>query len=162
MRRMRSALLVLVLVACGSKRPAPRQAQDLDEQPQTKQDAQPHEQRVEPRPQACLASFAASTGVCTGPVECAFPEGACECEPAAHCGGKVLSREQQAEWDSQLSWQCTPKAPAVRDDGCPGLEPGTHEACKPEGKACLYPGCISETYTCTQGLWVRERGEPPP
>jgi len=160
-RRMRSALLVLALVACGSKKPPPAQAQDLDEAPNTKQNG-PHEKQAEPRPQPCLGSYAASTGDCTGRTECTFPEGTCSCEPEPRCSGKVLSHEQQAEWDSHLSWQCTPTPAAVRDDGCPGPEPGTHQACTPEGKVCAYPGCISETYTCTQGLWVRKQGEPPP
>jgi len=153
-RRMRRALLGLALVACGSKKPPPRQAQDLDEPP--------HKTHAEPRPQPCLASYAASSGDCTGRTDCTFPEGTCSCEPEPRCSGKALSHEQQAEWDSHLSWQCTPTVAAVRDDGCPGLEPGTHEACKLDGKVCLYPGCISETYTCAQGLWVRKQGEPPP
>ena len=140
---MRSWVMVLALVACGSK-PPPR-PDHVDE-------------HVEPPADpACKASYAASTGSCAGQVACTFPAGTCVCSGPPRCGGANVSAAEEGP----LSWYCEPKPPEVRADGCPGEEP-RGRACTAEGKQCTYESCCMSQLTCHGGTWQETRHECPP
>jgi hypothetical protein len=148
---MRSVIVAaLVLVACGSSHPKADTTRETT-----------HQTKVDGPAPPCPAQFGAS-GACTVAQSCSYPEGTCACGVQSRCSGYNMSDEQQREWDSHLVWECVKKPPAVRPDHCPGIEPVAKEACPRDGQVCEYPGCISQTYTCTDGKWIFKRGEPPP
>lgn len=162
MRETCSALLVLALVACGSKKPPPKQYEDLDEKAEAAQtQTQPPRQkgRLKPGaslppsgpPPACPATFGTASGGCTVEQECEYPEGTCRCEEPGHCSGANLPRDAEP-----LEWSCERPPPKVRPDGCPGTEPHG-DACKTEGKQCTYGACCVSVLTCEDGHWQQKK-----
>jgi hypothetical protein len=134
---------------------------------------------------ACPAAFG-STDVCTpaepkpivikrrtdvgpgpGPVEdvaslewprCTYPQGTCQCQQGpSTCVGGAAVRPPPPGWQPPpFRWECSP---AVRPDGCPGVEPRAGEPCAIAHR-CGY--CIT-SYSCDHGTWsVPIFGPPAP
>jgi hypothetical protein len=153
MPSMRSALIVVALVACGSKKP-PQQTQTQQTQtpnPRQKGALKPGATAPSGPPPACPATFGTATGGCTVEQECDYPEGTCRCEEPGHCSGANLPRPAEP-----LEWSCERPPPNVRPDGCPGTEPHG-DACKTDGKECTYGACCVSVLTCEDGHWQQKK-----
>lgn len=153
---MRPALLVVVvaLAACGGKTPAgsgPAVTPPIDAP-------------LPPLAAECPATYAAVPAgqACEPPaghaLSCAYPEGACSCMADYPCSGVEMTREEMAALP--IVWQCTPTPPAVRPDGCPGVEPSG--ACSRDGQRCSYGDCCYRELTCQHGEWQMTGGGCPP
>jgi hypothetical protein len=140
-------LLVLALVACGSSQPTPAAHEQAAKQ------AEPAPAPVADTP--CPATYAAATGTCTGTASCTYPEGTCACGPPSRCGGANIPLEGPSAWD------CTPKPPEFRADGCPGVNP-RGQPCTDAGKQCRYDECCMRLDTCQDGHWQETEKECPP
>lgn len=113
----------------------------------------------------CPASWAEmpAGGSCTWETSrtpCSYPEGSCWCGAAPRCSGAAINEEELAKEPSQ--WNCTPVPPAIREDGCPGVQPSADSACAEESKRCVYGSCCVHFVQCQNGKWKDTGGECPP
>jgi hypothetical protein len=150
---VRFAVVLLVAAACGSKTPPPAVLGN------TPADAG----ATTPPAAGCPATWADITpdGSCDPGVhrnQCIYPEGSCWCGQESPCTGVELPPEEYAA--IPVAWQCTPTPPAVRADGCPGVEPAG--ACSPDGQACSYGDCCVTSYRCDRGQWSTGETSCPP
>ncbi len=111
---------------------------------------------------ACPDTFVAASGACDAEnVECHYPRGSCSCTTGSYCGGVEPSPEMQAEM-RKTRWVCRETPPAVRADGCPGVEPTQDAACLSEGQQCVYGDCCVIPASCVGGRWKVEGPQCPP
>jgi hypothetical protein len=118
-------------------------------------------ERKEPKAAECPATFAAvkTNADCEGMANCAYPEGTCYCGQGSYCGGTPPSAEIKKE-NARLRWVCEKKPPAIREDGCPGLQPSG--SCS-ETRECRYSdGCCFVAIKCVNGEWKRSDHQCPP
>ena len=151
------AIAILTLAACGGGRPVPSSGGDQVAAPSI--DAGP--------PAAgCPATWAEITSVAgqscdhaTTPSACNYDEGSCWCGAVPVCSGAARDPDELAR--EPLVWNCTPKPPAVRPDGCPG-EMNDGLACREAGKRCSYGACCVTIMECRGGKWQTVDQECPP
>ncbi len=165
---MRALLIVAVLTACGGSPTPPRSNVDRDPIYTTGNGnfaTPPPDAAVAftaPGLLACPSSYAELGGSCDPQVSrqaCNYPEGSCYCGIATPCSGAEPDPAEIAAIPP--TWQCRATPPAVRPDGCPGVEPGD-VACKTEGKVCSWGDCCFTQMTCTKGEWLMTGGGCPP
>lgn len=114
------------------------------------------------RPLSCPAAFPEGAGACDPKVSnqtCSYAEGSCYCGVTYPCSGVAHSPEEVASWPT--TWQCTRPPPAVRPDGCPGVQP-SNSACSKEGQVCSWGDCCFTQMTCKKGTWEMTGGGCPP
>ncbi|HUS67634.1 MAG TPA: hypothetical protein VMZ28_24025 [Kofleriaceae bacterium] len=116
-------------------------------------------------PTTCPAAFGDIPGGtdCASGLQCSYREGRCACTVGRYCGGAAPTPEMEAEL-ARLRWTCTPKPPAIRPDGCPGIEPvsGKTRCAAAADKACVYGDCCVVQYRCTRGRWIGGGASCPP
>jgi len=150
---VRASLVLIAVAACGSPTA-----------PANPTVAPPIDAPLPPLAAECPASYAAVPAgqACTPTaghtLSCAYPEGVCNCLAAYPCSGVAMSDEEMAALP--IVWQCEPTPPAVRADGCPGVEPSG--ACAKDGQVCGYGDCCFTQLTCTDGQWQMTGGGCPP
>ncbi len=150
---VRASLVLIAVAACGSPTA-----------PANPTVAPPIDAPLPPLAAECPASYAAVPAgqACTPTaghtLSCAYPEGVCNCLAAYPCSGVAMSNEEMAALP--IVWQCAPTPPAVRADGCPGVEPSG--ACAKDGQVCGYGDCCFTQLTCTDGQWQMTGGGCPP
>jgi hypothetical protein len=114
------------------------------------------------RPLTCPASYAELRGACDPRVSreaCSYAEGSCYCGKDMPCSGVEPDPAEIAAIPNM--WQCTPTPPAVRPDGCPGVQPGGG-ACPKDGQVCSWGDCCFTQMTCKGGTWEMTGGGCPP
>jgi predicted Ser/Thr protein kinase len=154
----RLSIAILTLAACGGGRPGPSSAGG---------DVAPPPPAIDAGPPAagCPATWAEITSVtggcdrATGPAVCSYDEGSCWCGVTPVCSGAARDPEEDAS--EPTVWNCTPKPPAVRPDGCPG-EMSSGLACREKGKRCSYGDCCVTVMECRGGQWQVVDQECPP
>jgi hypothetical protein len=150
---VRALILLGFLAACGAKTPAPGPVGN----------ATPDAGPVVLAP-GCPATWAElhATGEACEPSAvtqtCTYPEGSCWCGKATPCTGVELPEEYYDQIPT--TWQCAEVPPAVRADGCPGVQP--EGACADDGKACTYGSCCVTQVVCQGGQWVAGMASCPP
>jgi hypothetical protein len=111
----------------------------------------------------CPASFAAAqrAGSCaqreTMDLRCAYLEGTCACSAPQICSG--VARPPAPP--SAYAWRCEARPPAIRSDGCPGVQPRVGTSCHGT-RSCGYGRCGGVVLFCDAGHWRVERMIPPP
>jgi hypothetical protein len=151
---VRRLIVVLVfLAACGSKTPPPGAVGN----------ATPDAGPMPPPAAGCPASWGeiGGGGDCDATVvtsQCNYPEGSCWCGHATPCTGVQLPDDYFT--GQPTSWQCNAVPPAVREDGCPGIQPSG--ACSDDGKQCTYGSCCVTQVACQGGQWVVGMASCPP
>lgn len=115
------------------------------------------------RASSCPLAFA-PTGSCVpqdSPVNCEYPGFTCVCQQPCG-GGAALAPAPAGPPANPFRWECLPKPPRVRADGCPGASPQSGASCR-GSKSCVYTlGCTGVASRCAKGVWTTPELLPPP
>lgn len=147
---MRAVILGL-LVACGSSQPTPVVVENAAPAPD-----------AGPLAAGCPATFGEAQGACDWQEhrnQCNYAEGSCYCGVTPVCSGVAMNPEDEASRPTY--WQCAATPPAVRADGCPGVL-NTGAACRDAGKRCTYGDCCVTVVECRGGTWAHVDSQCPP
>jgi hypothetical protein len=162
-------ICAVLLVACGSSKPAPQEQEPQDrrspqEQQQTAIGNLAHDAGVPPPAPGCRATWDGITdagGCADETTSCDYPEGSCYCGLPPTCSGTDMSDDGWGKTQPpRKGWQCNAVPPAFRDDGCPGVAP--EGACSQEGQQCKYGDCCVMWVECKRGQWKRGVAQCPP
>jgi hypothetical protein len=115
-----------------------------------------------PRRPSCPDAPPASQAPCARAVErCVYPDTQCVCVDVCRGGAAVDPHFVPPP----PRWQCSPRPPATRPDGCPGEPPRVGTPCS-SAKTCSYGlaetgVCWGSTFACG-GTWTQIVQAPPP
>jgi len=110
----------------------------------------------------CPLQTPSSATLCPGIERCVYAQTQCVCIDECH-GGAVIAKEHIPP---PARWQCSPRPPARRDDGCPGEPPANGSSCGGTMQ-CSYGlaetgRCWGFTLACVNQAWTPIHQEPPP